>query len=113
MLVTKFSGTFEESGVKVENVSGVGFTSRRTTKEEGHLTVGDSLFGKIVEDDEGVLSLNVWRRRVSLKKGERGKDEEANVVTEPFSDGSSGEGGEVLEGGGFGSSGGDDDRVLH
>lgn len=77
--------------MEVEDVSGVGLTSGRATEEEGHLTVGDGLLGQIVEDDEGVLA----------------------VVTEPLSDGGSGEGGEVLEGSGLGGGSGDDDGVLH
>lgn len=90
MFVGELGSTFEKTGVKVEDVSGVGLTSGRSTKKEGHLSVGNGLLGEIVENDEGVLS----------------------VVSEPFTDGSSGEGGEVLEGSGFGSGGGNDDRVL-
>jgi len=43
--------------VQVEDISGVSLTSRRTTEKKGHLSVGDGLLGKIVEDDEGVLSV--------------------------------------------------------
>jgi len=38
-------------------LSGVGLTPGRTTEQEGHLTVGDGLLGKIVVDDESVLSI--------------------------------------------------------
>jgi hypothetical protein len=88
--LSELGSTFEETRVEVEDISGVSLTTGRTTEKEGHLTVSDGLLGKIVEDDEGVLS----------------------VVTEPLSDSSSGEGSEVLKGSGFGSGSGDDDRVL-
>jgi len=90
VLVGEFSSTLEKTRVEVEDVSGVGLTSGRSTEKKGHLTVGDSLLGKIVEDDEGVLS----------------------VVSEPLSDRSSGERSEVLKGSGLGSGSGDDDGVL-
>lgn len=48
-----------------DSLSGVSLTPGRTTEKEGHLTVGDSLLGEIVVDDESVLS----------------------VVTEPFTHG--------------------------
>jgi hypothetical protein len=90
VLVGELGGTLEETGVEVEDVSGVSLTSGRATEEEGHLTVGDGLLRQVIVDDEGVLS----------------------VVTEPLSDGGTGEGSEVLEGGGLGGGGGDDDGVL-
>jgi hypothetical protein len=43
--------------VKVENIPRVGFTTRRAAKNQGHLTVGDSLLGKVIKDDEDVLTL--------------------------------------------------------
>jgi hypothetical protein len=88
--LSELGGTLEETRVEVEDISGVSLTSRRTTEEEGHLTVSDGLLREIVEDDEGVLS----------------------VVSEPLSDGSSGERSEVLERGGLRGGGGNDDRVL-
>lgn len=91
VLVTELGGTLEQTRVEVEDVSGVSLTSRRTTEQEGHLTVSDGLLGQVIEDDQGVLA----------------------VVTEPLSDGGTSEGGEVLKRSGLGSSGGDDDRVLH
>lgn len=38
--------------MQVEDITGVGLTSRRTTEKEGHLTVGDGLLGQIIVDDE-------------------------------------------------------------
>lgn len=56
-LVAHLGGTLEETRVEVEDVTGVGLTSRRATEKEGHLTVGDGLLGQIVVDDDGVLSV--------------------------------------------------------
>jgi hypothetical protein len=72
-------------------LSGVSLTSGGTTKQQGHLTVGDGLLGQIVVDDEGVLA----------------------VVTEPFTDGTSSEGGQELKRGSLGSGGSNDNGVLH
>jgi len=77
--------------VEVENISGVGLTSGRATEQERHLTVGNSLLGQIIVDDESV----------------------AAVVTEPFTDGTTSEGSQELEGSGLRGSGGNDDGVLH
>lgn len=51
------SGTLEKTRVQVENVTRVGLTTRRTTQEQGHLTVGDGLLGQIVVDDQSVLAV--------------------------------------------------------
>ena len=48
---------FEETRVEVEDVAGVGFTSRRTTEQQGHLAIGHSLLGQVVVHDEGVLAV--------------------------------------------------------
>jgi hypothetical protein len=84
-------GTLKETRVEVENVTGVGLTSRGTTEEQGHLTVGNGLLGEIIVDDDGV----------------------AAVVTEPLTHGTTGEGSDVLQGGGLGGGGSNDDGVLH
>jgi hypothetical protein len=84
-------GTLEETRVQVEDITGVGLTSRGTTEEQRHLTVSNGLLGQIVIDDNGV----------------------AAVVTEPLTHGGTGEGSDVLQGGGLGSGGSDDDGVLH
>lgn len=52
-LVAHLGGALEETRVEVEDVTGVGLTTRRTTEKEGHLTVGNSLLGQIVIDNEG------------------------------------------------------------
>mmetsp|Transcript_27976 Transcript_27976/g.58799 ORF Transcript_27976/g.58799 Transcript_27976/m.58799 type:complete len:353 (-) Transcript_27976:577-1635(-) len=84
-------GTLEETGVEVEDISGVGLTPGGTTEEEGHLAVGHGLLGEIIVEDHGVLS----------------------VVAEEFSHSGSGVGSEELKRGGIGGSGGDDDAVVH
>ena len=54
-LVVHLGGTLEETRVEVENVTGVGLTTGGTTEKERHLTVGNSLLGKIVEDTANLL----------------------------------------------------------
>ena len=43
--------------MKVENVTGVGLTTWGPPQEQGHLSVGDGLFGQIVENNKGVLAV--------------------------------------------------------
>jgi hypothetical protein len=90
-LVVHLGGTLEQTRVEVENVTGVSLTSRGTTEEQRHLSVSDGLLGKIVEDDKSVLA----------------------VVTEPLTDGGTGERSKVLKRSGLGGGGSDDDGVLH
>ena len=66
VVLVQLGSTLEKTRVEVENVTGVSLTTRRTTEEKRHLTVGNSLFGKIVKDQKRVLS----------------------IITEPFSDSS-------------------------
>ena len=42
--------------MQIEDVAGVGFTSRRTTKQQGNLTVGPGLLGQIVVNNQAVLT---------------------------------------------------------
>jgi len=76
----------EETRVKIEDITGVSLTTRRASEEKGHLTVGNSLLGQIVVDDEGMLG----------------------VVTEELTNGTTGVGGQELEGSGIGGSGSND-----
>jgi hypothetical protein len=55
--VVHLGSTLQQTGVEVEDITGVGLTSGRTTEQQGHLTVGDSLFGQIVINDESVLAV--------------------------------------------------------
>lgn len=91
VLVVHLGSTLEETGVQVENVTGVGLTTRGTTEQQRHLTVSDGLLGKIVVDDDSM----------------------AAVVTEPLTHGTASEGSEVLQRSGLRSSGSNDNGVLH
>ena len=42
-LVAHFGGPFEQSGVQVEDVTRIGLSAWRTTKQQRHLTVSHSL----------------------------------------------------------------------
>ena len=89
--VVHLGGTLQETGVEVENVTGVGLTTRGTTEQQGHLTVGDGLLGQVIVGDNGVTA----------------------VVTEPLTNGATGERSNVLQGSSLGSGGSNDDGVLH
>ena len=78
LVVAHLGGSLEKTRVKVEDVTGVSLTAGGTPQQQGHLTVGDSLLGQIVEDDEGVHA----------------------VVTEELAHGAAGVGCQVLQGGG-------------
>ncbi len=56
-LVVHLGGTLEQTRVEVEDVTGVSLTAGRTTEKKRHLTVRDSLLGKIVVDDKRVLAI--------------------------------------------------------
>ena len=84
------SCALKKTGMEVENITGVSLTTRGSSEEEGHLTVGNSLLGQIVVDDEGVL----------------------RVVTEVLTDGATRVGGQELEGSGVGGGSSNDDSVL-
>lgn len=90
VLVGHLGCSLQESGMEIEDVSGVGLSAGGSSEEEGHLSVGDGLLGEIVVDDETVLA----------------------VVSEVLTDGAAGVGGQELEGGGLGGSGGNDDGVA-
>lgn len=89
--VVHLGGTLQETGVEVENVTGVGLTTRGTTEQQGHLTVGDGLLGQVIVGDNGVTA----------------------VVTEPLTNGATGERSNVLQGSSLGCGGSNDDGVLH
>jgi len=76
--------------VKVEDITRVSLATWRTTEEEGHLTVGNSLLGEIVVNDESVLT----------------------VVTEVLTDNSTGVWGKELEWSRLGGGGSNDGSVA-
>lgn len=41
--------------MEVEDISGVSLSTGRSSKKKGHLSVSDSLLGKIIVDDASVL----------------------------------------------------------
>lgn len=90
-LVVHLGSTLQETGVQIEDITGVSLTSGGTTEQQRHLTVGNSLLRQIVVDDQGVLA----------------------VVTEPLTDGGTGERSKVLKRRSLGSSSGDDNGVFH
>lgn len=51
-LIVHLRSTLEKTRVEVEDITGVGFTTGRTTEKKRHLTVGDGLLGQIVVDDQ-------------------------------------------------------------
>lgn len=55
-LVVHLGSTLQQTGVQVENVTGVSLTARGTTEQQRHLAVGDGLLREIVEDDQSVLA---------------------------------------------------------
>mmetsp|Transcript_1347 Transcript_1347/g.3373 ORF Transcript_1347/g.3373 Transcript_1347/m.3373 type:complete len:351 (+) Transcript_1347:318-1370(+) len=85
------SSALQQTGVEVEHISGVGLTAGGATEEQRHLTVGHSLLGKIIVEDNGVLA----------------------VVTEVLAHGGASVGRKELEGSGVGGRSRDDDAVVH
>ena len=77
-LVGELGAALEQTGVQVEDVTGVGLAARRAAQQQRHGAVGLGLLGQVVEDDEDVLA----------------------VVHPVLADGRAGVGGEVLEAGG-------------
>ena len=91
VVLVHLSCALKETRVKIEDITWVSLTTGRSSEKEGHLSVSNSLLGKIVIDDKSVLS----------------------VVTEVLSNGTTGVRGQELERSGIGSSSSDNDGVLH
>jgi hypothetical protein len=83
-LAVHLGSTLQQAGVKVEHIIRVGLVAGGTTKEEGHLAVGNGLLIKVVIEDDGMLA----------------------IVAEVLPHGCSGVGGKELGGGGVGCGGG-------
>src|SRR5579871_5833102 len=77
--------------MKVKDITRVSLTTRRTAEKQRHLTIGNSLLGQVIIDDNCMLS----------------------IITEPFTHRASRERSNVLKGCGFGGSCGNDDRIFH
>ena len=51
-LFVHLGSTLQETRVEVEDITRVSLTTGGTTKEQGHLTVGNSLLGQIIIDNQ-------------------------------------------------------------
>ena len=76
--------------MQIEDVAGIRFAAGRAFQNQGDLTVGDGVLGKIIVNDEGIHA----------------------IFHEPFAHGGPGERGEVLVGGVVGGGSADDDGVF-
>jgi hypothetical protein len=77
--------------VKIKDISGIGFSSRGSSQKKGHLSISDSLFRKIIIDDQTVSS----------------------GISEIFSNGTGGIRGQELKRGSFRSSSSKNDGIRH
>merc|ERR1719468_400394 len=89
--VRHLSGSFKETRVEVENVTGVGLTTRGTSQQQRHLTVSNGLLGQVVEDDDSVHT----------------------VVSEVFTHSAARVRGQILQGSGIRGGSRHNNRVLH
>lgn len=90
MMVVHLGGPLQQTGVQVEHITRVGLSSRGTSQQQGHLTVGHGLLGQIVVDDQGMTA----------------------TISEVFSNGTTRVGGQELEGGSLRGGGSHDDGVA-
>src|SRR5690606_16861263 len=84
------SSTLQQARVQVENVTRVSFAARRTTQQQGDLTVGPSLLGQVIVHNQGVFT----------------------AVAEVFAHGAARVRGDVLHCGGFGRRSSHNDGVF-
>lgn len=49
-LVIHLCSSLQETGVKVEDITGVSLSSRRSSEQKRHLSVGDSLLKEVSDD---------------------------------------------------------------
>ena len=91
MVLVHLSGSFQETGVKIEYITWVSLTTWWSSQQQRHLSVGDGLLREIVIDDKSVLS----------------------VISEVLTDGASRVWSQELKWSGLGGSGSNDARVVH
>ena len=91
MVLIHLSCALKKTRMEIEDITWVSLTTGRSSEKKGHLTVCDGLFGKIVIDNESVLS----------------------VVTEIFTNGASGVWSQELKRSGVRCGSGNNDGVLH
>ncbi|KAH3658809.1 hypothetical protein OGATHE_006535 [Ogataea polymorpha] len=89
--IRHLSSSLQQSGVQVEHITWVGLSSRRSSQQQGQLTISNGLLRQVVVDNQGVLS----------------------VVSEPLGDGTGSERSQVLQWSSLRSSSGNHNRVLH
>jgi hypothetical protein len=77
--------------VEIKDISRIGFSSRGSSQKKGHLSIGDSLFRKIIIDNQTVSS----------------------GISEIFSDGTGGIRGQELKRGSFRCSSSYNDGIRH
>src|SRR5690554_2713500 len=91
-VVSVYAGSaLQQTGVQVENVTWVSFTSWRTTQQQGNLTVSNGLLGEVVVYNQGIFA----------------------AVTEEFTHGSTGVRCQELHGGRISGTGSNHDGVVH
>ena len=56
--VAHLGSSLQETGVKVEHITGVGLTTGGTSQQQRHLSVGHGLLGQVVKDDDGVHAVD-------------------------------------------------------
>lgn len=153
-VVVHLGGTLKQTGVEVEHITGVGLTTRGTTQQQRHLTVGNSLQGRktstlrttasqtpdtitvLADRDLNPLlesmhthSNNPANLSIPSHPTMTFHSRNANthllgqviiddqgvfaVVSEVFTHGAAGVGGQVLQGGSIGGSGRHHNGVLH
>ena len=91
VLIIDFSGTLQKARVEIEYIAGISLAAGGAAKNKRHLTISDSLLGKVVVNYEGVHT----------------------AVTEEFADCGAGERSKVLQGSRLGGRGAYHDGVRH
>src|SRR5690625_5516699 len=77
--------------MQIEHITRISFAARWATQQQRNLTIGPSLFGQVIINDQRVLT----------------------AVTIVFADGTASEGGQVLHSGRIGGGSGNNDGVIH
>lgn len=65
-LVAHLCSTLQETGVEVEDITGVCLTTGGTTEQEGHLAISDCLLGQVIVDDEGYAMMSAGLHHTSF-----------------------------------------------
>ena len=57
MVLVHLGCSLKQTRVKIEHITRVSLTTGWSSEKKGHLTVGYSLFGEIIVDDQSVLAI--------------------------------------------------------